>query len=75
VRLGVAQDTGASLRETGSRASTEPASSLRPLGFDPARGASPCQHKWRIGGSHLLSINGDDEFRDFVECRKCGAFR
>jgi DNA (cytosine-5)-methyltransferase 1 len=37
VRLGVGQDTGASLRETGSRASTEPASSLRPAGFDPAR--------------------------------------
>jgi DNA (cytosine-5)-methyltransferase 1 len=30
-------DTGASLRETGSRASTEPQEGLRPAGFDPAR--------------------------------------
>jgi hypothetical protein len=76
VRRGVGQDTGASLRETGSRASTEPQEGLRPVGFDPARIERPSTHGAILGEalSDLAKAGSvGDQLLDLM-CATC-AFR
>lgn len=74
------QDNGASLRETGSRASTEPASGLGPSGFDPARGLHILQHSLGVDRhgqgeqyrNYFVTGEGSDDHPDCCALVKAG---